>query len=463
MSRGRDLLKNTGILMIAKISTQFMGFLLLPLYTALLTTEEYGIVDICTSMIMIIVPFVTLQLEMALFRFFITEELEEQRKTIVTSAFMIILVLLVVASGIYWCMALVIYVPYKVYLYFMYLTATVSTVLLQICRAYGNNKLYGFASFISSVFALCLNVVFVLLLHWHIEGILLSYIIAHGVSSLYMVVKTKVFKYIDKRSFSREESLRLLNYSIPLVFNQISSWAINYSDRLVILNAWGAGANGIYSVSNKFSNIANTFFNVYNIAWTENVIRGMKDQNNQVYVNKIFTMTFNLYLILVTGTVNVLPFFFNRLVNANYQKAYGHVPILMLAMFFSGMSATIGSVYIAYNKTKDVTMTTVLAGVCNIVIHLILLKRAKLYAASISTLLSFVLLFIYRLIFVQRFSQIKFNVKKMFPQIAIFIVAWLGYSLKNYFVIIIAFGSNMMCIFFVLLKNKNEIFKLIKR
>ena len=39
MSKGKELLKNTGILMIAKISTQIVNFLLMPLYTTLLTTQ----------------------------------------------------------------------------------------------------------------------------------------------------------------------------------------------------------------------------------------------------------------------------------------------------------------------------------------------------------------------------------------------------------------------------------------
>ena len=345
----------------------------------------------------------------------------------------------------------------------MYFTSAVYTVLLQVCRAYGNNKAYGFASFISSVFAICLNIIFILLLGWRVEGIMLSYVIAHGVSSLYMLLRTKVFRYIDKRYLSKEESKKLLNYSIPLVFNQISSWAINYSDRLIILNAWGTGANGIYSVSNKFSNITNTFFNVYNIALTENVIRGMDDQNNHEYVNKIFTLTFNLYLILVTGIVNLLPFFFDWLVNVNYRNAYGHVPVLMLAMLFSGMSATIGSIYIAYNRTKDITITTMLAGICNIIIHLILLKRIRLYAASISTLLSFGLLFVYRLIYVQRFFKIEFDIKKILPQIFIFIAAWVGYSFKNYPIIISAFLSNLIFIGYAVLENKNEILQLLKK
>ena len=46
MSREGQLMKNTLIITFGKICTQFLSFFLLPLYTSLLTTEEYGIVDV---------------------------------------------------------------------------------------------------------------------------------------------------------------------------------------------------------------------------------------------------------------------------------------------------------------------------------------------------------------------------------------------------------------------------------
>ena len=82
MSRGKELVKNTGILLTAKISRQIVSFLL-PLYTALLTTEEYGHVDVYMSLAMIVIPFLTLQVEMALFRFFITNKEQSKRQEIV--------------------------------------------------------------------------------------------------------------------------------------------------------------------------------------------------------------------------------------------------------------------------------------------------------------------------------------------------------------------------------------------
>lgn len=42
MNERRRLIKNTGIIAIGNISTKLVSFFLLPLYTAVLSTAEYG-------------------------------------------------------------------------------------------------------------------------------------------------------------------------------------------------------------------------------------------------------------------------------------------------------------------------------------------------------------------------------------------------------------------------------------
>lgn len=463
MSRGKELIKNTGILMVAKISTQIVSFLLLPLYTALLTTEEYGRVDVYTSLAMIVIPFLTLQVEMALFRFFITSKDHSTKQEIVSAATAIVLFMVAVSSVVYWICAVTFKLPYQKLLYAYYFTQMLSTFLLQMCRAEGDNIGYGTASFISSALAVALNVLFIAGLHWKVEGILMSSVLAQLFSSVFMLFRTKIHCYLKFTAVRWDRCRELLNYSVPLVFNQIASWAINYSDRLLILAYWGEGANGIYSIANKFSNITNTFFGVYNVAWTENVVRSMEDKDSTEYVSKIFNITFNLYIILVTGILNVLPVVFSMLINSAFSSAYQHAPILLVAMLFSGMAATLGSIYIAYGYTKEVSITTALAGVCNIAVHFLLLSKLKLFAASVSTLVSFIALFVYRCIAIKKFYKIHFQIEKWMARLLIMLFAWIAYAMQKPLLIGIGFVANLVSILFIFKENRGLLIKLLKR
>ena len=62
MSREGKLIKNTAIIMVGKICTQMISFFLLPIYTAILSTEEYGIVDLLNTLISLLLPLITLQI-----------------------------------------------------------------------------------------------------------------------------------------------------------------------------------------------------------------------------------------------------------------------------------------------------------------------------------------------------------------------------------------------------------------
>ena len=68
MSRQSTLMKNTAIILFGKVCTQLISYLLLPLYTTVLSTEEYGTVDLLITYVTLIAPVVTLQMEAAVFR-----------------------------------------------------------------------------------------------------------------------------------------------------------------------------------------------------------------------------------------------------------------------------------------------------------------------------------------------------------------------------------------------------------
>ena len=81
MSKEKAFAKNTLVVTIGKISTQIITFLLLPIYTAVLSTEEYGIVDLLTTLVSLLLPIITLQMEQGIFRFLIDCRKNEEEKS----------------------------------------------------------------------------------------------------------------------------------------------------------------------------------------------------------------------------------------------------------------------------------------------------------------------------------------------------------------------------------------------
>ena len=82
MSKKTELAKNTIIITIGKICTQFLQFFMLPLYTSCLSPEEYGTADLVITYTSLFLPLVILQLDQAVFRFLIDAREDENAKKV---------------------------------------------------------------------------------------------------------------------------------------------------------------------------------------------------------------------------------------------------------------------------------------------------------------------------------------------------------------------------------------------
>lgn len=122
---------------------------------------------------------------------------------------------------------------------------------------------------------------------------------------------------------------------------------------------------------------------------------------------------------MVAGFIAFTPILFKILIRGEYDAAYQQMSFLYIGMYFSCMAAFVGGIYVAHMKTKSVGITTLMAAVCNLVIDVATMKIIGLYAASISTLVAYALLFFFRLIDVQKFQPLEIKYSRLFAYLAI--------------------------------------------
>jgi Polysaccharide biosynthesis protein. len=92
MNEKKRLIKNTGIIAIGNLSTKLVSFFLLPLYTALLSTEEYGTFDYILSIATFCVPFVSVLMDESIFRFLIDCKTEKEKKKVISTSVAVVFV-----------------------------------------------------------------------------------------------------------------------------------------------------------------------------------------------------------------------------------------------------------------------------------------------------------------------------------------------------------------------------------
>lgn len=457
MNKGKNLIKNTLVLLIGKISVQFISFLMLPLYTGVLSTNDYGIIDIVLTYVALFSPVVTLQLEMAVFRFLVDKRSNEKEKSrIITNVLITSFFCLFVSLSIFYFIANLLNYKYTLYTIFLILTTAIYGIILQISRGEGKNIDYSIACIIAGILNVTLNIYFLVNLKIGLVGMFLAQIISTSISILYLYIKLKIYRNLNIKYYEKSCVKELLDYSFPLVPNGIIWWIINVSDRTIIKLLISNSANGIYAISNKFSGLFINAYNIYNMSWTESVSLNIKN-NSDDFINSAFNKSIKFFSLVCLMIISAIPFVFKILINDKYIEAYNYIPILMLGTLANIIASLLGGIYIALKETKKTMYTSLLAGIINILVNMLFIRIIDIYAAALSTLVSFIIIVIYRYVDINKKIKIKIDTKFLTLFIFLYFIVTFTYYSKILILYIVVFAS--MCLIFIIY-NRRSLFNI---
>ena len=456
MNRGKKLFKNTIIISIGKACTQLITFILLPLYTGVLSTDEYGIVDLLNTLVFLIAPIITFQIEQAIFRNLIEARSDEEKtKKIISSGIITVFFQIVLFLIVFLIISPLIRNEYKYFLTANVITYIISSIFLQISRGLGDNKKYSLGSFLNAFFTIIFNVLFLVAIKLRVTGMLLGTLLGHIVCMVFLFISLKLYKYISFKSYDKKLVKKLLKYSVPLIPNAISWWVFGSSDRLIVSTSLGLSMNGILSASSKFSGVYTTCFNVFDIGWTESIALHIKDADIEDYFNKTLNTILKLFFSLAIAIISFMPFVYPIMINKNYAFGYNLVPILIFGAFFNVLQGLIAAIYAGKKDTKSIAKTSIIAAILNIIIHISLLKVIGLYAAAVSTLASFIIIALYRLYDVnKRYLKIRIERKFIISSFIITLIIIPLYYMNNLYLNILSILLFIVCSIFI---NKNLI------
>ena len=413
MNREGKLVKNTLLLSLGTFFPRLANLVTLPILTAFLTKEEYGTYDLITVLVTLYLPAVTLQIQTAAFRFLIdARDSEESTRSIISNIYaftipvsllglLILLVALPGAPGV------------RLFICGYFAADILVNTTRQISRGLQRNLLYSLSTVTASFGNMLLDIILVWWLRMGLRGAALSLLISSLLSLTVNAVGLNLPRYLSLRSVSLQKIRVLLRYSWPMVPNNMSMWVIRLSDRLVVTAVMGAAANAVYAAANKIPNLLNTAQMAFTYAWQENASVVSKDKDAEAYYTAMFRTMFNLMAGFLGLIICMTPVLFRILIRGDYADAYNQMPVLFLATFFYAMATFLGGIYVAYMKTKNVGITTALAAACNLIVDLALIRRIGLYAASVSTLVSYLFLLVYRMIDVRKIVRLRYDLKNI--------------------------------------------------
>jgi len=383
---------------------------MVPLYTFFVEeTSDFGYYDLCFTMILLLMSFTTLQLRDGVFRFLLDTDDTTARKKIVSFVYRTLISNTLIALVMTVVVLMFTTIHYAWYCFALLIAMSFYEVIPQIARGLGKNKEFVLTGIISSTFIAIYSIIFVIMLDMGIKGIFIANILARITALIFLDCRLKIiatyFKFnLDLKEIGRD----ILKYSLPLIPASLCWWLTTGSDRWFITQFVGLDANGVYAVAARFTGIIQTLAFIYYQAWQETAILQYNSADRDKFFSKMFNSYICILAILLTAYTFMLKIFYPIIVDTQYQESINYIyPLGISAVLF----ALVYFFDMGYQCAKDTPRTLpaiILAATINIVLNFILVRQIGAYGAITTAIITYLVLFVYRLHDMKRYFKLTF-------------------------------------------------------
>lgn len=451
-NRGKDFLNTFSIYAIGTIGAKLIAFALMPLYTFFLAKEEMGYFDVSITLIMLLVPFVTFDLRDGAFRYLFDKECPFNPKDTITFIVRTLTrnsVVIVILSVIgYYYLSHLAYYPILVATLIAY---ACYEVMIQVVRGMGHTKTFVTIGIINTLLILLFSILFLVVFKWGVAAIFLANLISRVISLIIIERRLHIINLCitHRHEYDGKVGRDLLKYTIPLLPNVLAWWLIESSSKFFIVQYLGLEYNGIFAVAIKFSNVLQIAAGIFYQAWQEMAIKEMNSHDHNKFFSKIFNNYFLLLSSIIVLATLALRLIYPYIVAEAYQESYIYIFPLLIAVQFHAIGSFLDLAYQCSRKTYRGLPSIISTAILALILYYFTVTRWGLMGISVSLIIAYAYLMIYRL-FDTRFCFHIVPNKLFFLSLAILIVGGLLVYLPVptfLTVAILVIGATMLAIY----------------
>ncbi len=269
-----------------------------------------------------------------------------------------------------------------------------------------------------------------------------------------------------KKLFSKEYWSFALKFNIPLIPHYLSMIILSHSNRIMIERMFGETEVAIFSVAYSFSLIMNIVTNSVNasyIPWTYHKIK----ENNLAPLKKNTSL-----LLLGVAALSILPVLVAPelmwiIAPPEYSEGVWIIPPVSTSVYFTFLYCLFGNIEFYFEKTKFIMVASTVSALANIGLNLIFMPRFGYLAAGYVTLVCYMLYAFAHYIFMRRVCKEKLKIKSVYNDKLILLISlvYLGCTaitmcLYNFVVLRYAI---LVIVFIVLVIKRDFVINLAKK
>lgn len=419
----RKFAKNVGFLTLANFGTKILSFLLVPLYTSVLTTAEYGTYDLIANTIGLLVPIFTQSIVDAVLRF--TMDKGADKGSVLGLGIKYFLISLIpfvailafnIVGGFF--PDLVVLTPLVLLLYVSQALSNIVIYHVQGLDRFGD---IAVSSIICSAIVVVSNIVFLLPLHMGLTGYFLANIIGPLVQTAYLALRVFLSGEHLTRGKKKLEH-EMLAYSRPLIANNVAWWVNNASDRYVVTFFCGVEANGIYSVASKIPSILSVVQTIVNQAWTISAVSEYDPEDKNGFFSNMYA-GYNCAMTVICSLIIGFNMVLAKLLYANdFFDAWQYAPFLTISIVFGALAGYIGGILAAVKDSKEFAKSSIWGAVSNIALNLVMVPVIGPLGAAIATAVCYWLTWFLRVRKLEKYINMKIRLTRDYISYVILVI-----------------------------------------
>ena len=408
-ARSSKFLKDLGIYAIGNLGAKIITFAMIAVYTHYVSKGELGYYDLCLTVIFLLIPFITLQLRDGAFRFLLETQDTERRSKIISFIYRTLVLSTVLSLVVTAMLALFTSIGYIWYCFALLIAMSFFEVITQVARGLGNNVEFVVTGIISSLGILLFSVVFVIILPWGITGIFIANILARLMALAYLERRLKIIATYFKFHISiKQVSHDLLRYTLPLLPGSLCWWLTGSSDRWFINHYLSLEVNGVYAVAFRFNSIILILSTIFYQAWQETAILQYNSPDRDKFFSKMFNSYIGLLALLLTAYAFSLKIIYPLIVHESFIESVNYLYLMGISAVIFALSAFFDMGYQCAKDTSRTLPAIVLAAIVNIACNFFLVQRFGVYGAIATSIITYLVLFLYRLHDMKRYFKLSF-------------------------------------------------------
>lgn len=451
-----QLIANTLLFALGNIGSKLLVFFLMPLYTNELTTAQYGISELVITGTNLLIPFVSVSIQDATLRFALDKNNKsgEVLKNTIFILFIgsIVTCLLYPVIGLY--SAVSDWTGYFVAITVVYMIRNALSIYL---KSIGKTKLYAIDSVLYTLYLMTTNILFLSVFKIGLEGYFLAIVLSSLLSIIELILFGNAIWECKNNRINKQLLCQMIKFSVPMIFNNVSWWIINSSDKVMIEYFQSVSEAGIYSVAAKIPSIIITLTNIFNQAWIISSVTEYDNDRDTIFFSRIFTV-FNCLLVVASSfIVLIIKPFMSIYVGSSFVECWVYVPFLLLGSIFQSYATFFGAIYTSAKKNVSVMTTTMIAAAMNIFLNIILIPKIGIQGAVVATAVSYLAVFVFRIFDSQKY--IRFTIDYPIVMTSVILLStqcYVAINFSNSHAVIISY----LLFAFILIVNRKVIYQL---